>query len=227
MKLLIVSATKLEIHPLTKKISLIQEENNFLSHYKYNSSEIDILVTGIGMTATAFHLGRQLSSPYDIAINVGICGSFDSTIQMGEVIEVIEENFCESGAENNDLFQTLFDLGLVNHNDPPFTSGRLLNNTKSASPVISGLRKVKGTTANTIHGKTETIRMIKDLFHPEVESMEGAAFFYSCLLAAVPFHQVRSVSNFVGERDKSKWKMNSAIENLNSTLFTFLQEVTY
>jgi futalosine hydrolase len=34
--------------------------------------------------------------------------------------------------------------------------------------------------------------------------------------------QIRAVSNYVGERDKSKWKMQEAIYNLNETLLAYL-----
>jgi futalosine hydrolase len=38
----------------------------------------------------------------------------------------------------------------------------------------------------------------------------------------IPFIQIRAVSNYVGERDKSKWKTQEAIYNLNETLLEFL-----
>ena len=224
MKLLIVSATKFEIRPLADKITLIRDEDEFLSHYRYQNTDVDILITGIGMTATSFHVGRQLlKSSYDMVINTGICGSFESTLPIGAVVEITEEIFCELGAENNDQFLTLFDLGLIDPNDPPFTDGKLINTTKANHPAIAGLPKVRGATANTIHGKADSILKIRELFKPEVESMEGAAFFYSCLMASVPFHQVRSISNYVKERDKSKWNVNLALKNLNSTLLNILK----
>ena len=52
-------------------------------------------------------------------------------------------------------------------------------------------------------------------FNPGIESMEGAALHYVCLLQKVSFLQLRSISNMVGERDKSKWAMKEAINNLN------------
>jgi futalosine hydrolase len=226
MKLLIVSATKFEIRPLADKITLIRQENEFLTHFRHQKVDVDILVTGIGMTATAYHTGRQfLRSAYDLAINTGICGSFESTVKIGEVVEITEENFCELGAENNEQFLTLFDLGLIDPDEAPYSAGKLINPARSGFPSIAALRKVRGTTANTIHGKTESIEKIKKLFHPEVESMEGGAFFFSCLASSVPFHQVRSISNYVKERDKSKWDMNLALKNLNATILNLLKEI--
>jgi futalosine hydrolase len=48
--------------------------------------------------------------------------------------------------------------------------------------------------------------------------MEGAAFHYVCLMKQIPFIQIRSISNKVGERDKRKWKMKHAIERLKEEL---------
>ena len=48
--------------------------------------------------------------------------------------------------------------------------------------------------------------------------MEGAALHYVCLCEKIPFLQLRCVSNYVGERDKSKWEMTEAISNLNIEL---------
>jgi len=52
--------------------------------------------------------------------------------------------------------------------------------------------------------------------------MEGAAFHYMGRDLHIPFIQLRAVSNYVGERDKSKWKMRDAIYNLNETLLQYL-----
>jgi futalosine hydrolase len=64
----------------------------------------------------------------------------------------------------------------------------------------------------------DQIKQLVDHFKPDIESMEGAAFHYVCLSLGVPFLQIRSISNRVGERDKRKWEMKTAIANLNRAL---------
>ena len=44
--------------------------------------------------------------------------------------------------------------------------------------------------------------------------MEGAGFMYACLIQAVPFAQVRAVSNMVERRNRSAWKIDEAIASL-------------
>jgi futalosine hydrolase len=227
MKILIVASTRFEVRPLTDKFALTQKEDDSLGHYQFRNDKVDILITGMGMTPTAFYLGKQLpGSNYDLVINAGICGSFSDSLPIGKVVNVTEETFCELGAENNDQFIPIFEIGLMDPDEAPFHSGKLQNNTTPKGSVLRKLDRVRGITSNTIHGHPETIRKIREQFHPDVESMEGAAFFYACLLSGVSFHQIRSISNFVEERDKSKWDIPVAIANLNNTVFDILKEQT-
>jgi futalosine hydrolase len=52
--------------------------------------------------------------------------------------------------------------------------------------------------------------------------MEGAALHYVCLQTGVPFIQIRCISNYVGERDKSKWKFNEAFDSLTDVVLRYL-----
>ncbi|MBK7884081.1 MAG: hypothetical protein IPJ81_10000 [Chitinophagaceae bacterium] len=55
--------------------------------------------------------------------------------------------------------------------------------------------------------------------------MEGAALQYVCLQEKIPFIQIRGISNYVGERDKLKWKMKEAIFNLNIELKNIVKKL--
>ena len=86
MKALIVAATRFEIRPLSDKFAFVQKEDDSLGHYQFRNDKIDILITGMGMTPTAFYLGKQLpGSNYDIAINAGICGSYSDSLISGKL----------------------------------------------------------------------------------------------------------------------------------------------
>jgi len=62
------------------------------------------------------------------------------------------------------------------------------------------------------------IKFYRDAFDPVTESMEGAALHYVCLMEKTPFFQIRSISNYIGERNKQKWNMMDSIINLNKSL---------
>jgi futalosine hydrolase len=77
---------------------------------------------------------------------------------------------------------------------------------------------VKSITSNTIRGNVESIARIRRIAEADLESMEGAAFFFACFSERVPCLQVRSISNFIEERDKSRWNLELALKNLNRVL---------
>lgn len=91
--------------------------------------------------------------------------------------------------------------------------------------MVDLLKKVNGITVNTVHGNYESIEKVKQLYNPEIESMEGAAFFAACAEMTKNYIQIRAISNYVEKRNKSKWQMSLAIKNLNDFLITFIRNV--
>ncbi len=207
MNLLIVAATEFEIEPFLK-------ENN----------HAETLITGVGIPATVFHLTKKLSDKkYDLVIQAGIAGTFTNDLNITEVVQVKEDTFADLGIEENGNFKTLFDMGFMNKNDFPFTNGWLINPDSSLQK--NHLPVAKGITVNKIGDDVFQNKIIKEKFSPDVESMEGAAFHYVCLLQKINFLQLRSISNKVGERDKSKWKLKESIENLNKELLKIIDNL--
>lgn len=225
MYILIVSATSLEIEPMLKNFELIEKKENNLTSYKYRDFDIDVLITGIGMVATAYYLGKTLQSyNYDVAINAGIAGCFDENIALGEVFNISSDCFSELGAENGEYFLSLIDLKLIEEDSFPFSNLELINDSELKSEIVNQLIKVKGITVNTIHGNEENIEKIKKRFNPVTESMEGAAFMYACKLQNLKHIQIRSISNYVEKRNKEAWNIALAIQNLNNKLIKILDE---
>lgn len=225
MYILIVSATSLEIDPMLKNFELLKKKESNLTFYKYRDFDIDVLITGIGMVATAYYLGKILQSyKYDIAINAGIAGCFDKNIALGEVLNITSDSFSELGAENGEYFLSLVDLKLIEEDSFPFSNLELINDSVLKSEIVNQLIKVKGITVNTIHGNEENIEKIKKRFNPVTESMEGAAFMYACKLQNLKHIQIRSVSNYVEKRNKEAWNIPLAINNLNKILIEILDE---
>jgi futalosine hydrolase len=86
------------------------------------------------------------------------------------------------------------------------------------------LKRVNAVSVNQITTNKQMIGLYQQKFNASVESMEGAALHYTCLQEKIPFLQIRSVSNYVGERDKKKWNMKDAIINLNNELVRILEQ---
>ena len=224
-KLLIVSATSLEIKPLLTELGVGKVFQDHLTRYHYNQSQVDILITGVGMVPTAVYTSTVLAgNEYDAAINAGICGSFNHGISIGEVLNITSDYLPETGAEDGEHFLSLIDLNLLNQDEFPFKGGKLVNDSVFVSSLINGLPVTSGVTVNTVHGNIESIEVFLLRNSADVESMEGAAFMYSCKLHKIRHLQVRSVSNYIEYRDVSKWNIPLAIQNLNRFLIGLLNE---
>jgi len=203
MRILVVSATSLEVESLKSEAGSKSQES------KVKNQEIDFLVTGVGMVATAFALGKHLTThQYDLAINLGIAGSFDRNIATGEVVEIIEDQLSELGAEDDEAFLPIEALG--------FGESIFKTDVRLSSYTDQQLKQVSAITVNTVHGHEPSIKKLSGRIQPQLESMEGAAFFYACTQAGVPCLQIRAVSNYVEKRNRDAWQIGLAIKNLNS-----------
>lgn len=219
MNILIVSATQFEVKPLLNFLGIALPSvgmNN--ANIDFEEKDIKVLITGIGMVNTAFIMGRYMNSLYDLVINVGVCGSFNKQLELGQLVHVTEDVLSELGAEDGDDFLTYDKLNLEGEY-------RFSNNLKESCKKINLLKEVKGITVNTIHGNESSIDKVKQLYNPDVESMEGAAFYASCVRAGGDYTQVRAISNYVEKRDKSKWQMPIAIKNLNEFVINLIKDL--
>lgn len=216
---LIVAATEFEVKPLLNylKIDNAYPGLNFANNIE-NLQDIKVLITGVGMVNTAYMMGRYSNSLFDLVINVGVCGAFNRSLQLGQVVQVTQDILSEMGAEDDDRFMTYDELNLPG--DYIFNQ----NITKDFEDFRK-LEKVKGITVNKVHGNEATIQQVRQLFDPDVESMEGAAFFAGCVRSGDNYIQIRAISNYVEKRDKTKWQMPLAITNLNDFLINFISSL--
>lgn len=215
MQVLLTAATAKEIGPLLEEY---RTSNKF--------REVDVLITGIGLTSTAYHLTRQLHlKKPELIIQAGVAGGFDKKMPLGSVVVVKQDTIADQSVIELKKLKTLFDLNLVPQNQFPFRKGWLVN-PHLALAAKSKLKAVKAISVNQITTSKQMIRFYENEFHPVTESMEGAALHYVCLMEQIPFLQIRSISNYIGERDKKKWNMKESILNLNKTIIQLLESLS-
>jgi len=98
----------------------------------------------------------------------------------------------------------------------------LVNVAPPSNAALTRLPAVRGITVNTAHGNERSIAAVVRRFQPQVESMEGAAFMYACLIHDLPFAQVRAVSNIVERRNRQAWRVADAISALSTVAMTLV-----
>lgn len=172
----------------------------------------ELLVTGIGMVNTAYHLGRSLEkTDYQRVWNLGIAGAFQVEQPLGSLVEVVVDCFPELGCRTQNGWLDLQALGfpLLTQNEP------IYNIIPNPNPSITEWKKVTGLTINTITGTTAQKEELLSRYPAAVESMESAAVFLACRQANVPFTCVRAISNYVENRNVSNWKIQEALCAIN------------
>ncbi|HNU87784.1 MAG TPA: futalosine hydrolase [Ferruginibacter sp.] len=208
MQILLLAATEQEISPFTNA-----------------GTGMDVLISGVGLPSAMYHLQKRMQQiDYDLIIQAGIAGSFNRRLVPGQTLWVKQDAFGDLGTEEKEIFSPVFDSGLADKNEFPFTNGWLLNESEVTKKIQ--LNAAKAVTVNKVTDSRLQEQQIISHFDPDIESMEGAALHYVCLQENIPFLQLRTVSNYVGERDKTKWKMKEAIMNLNTELIKLINELT-
>ena len=210
MNVLLIAATVKEIEPFLAWLKTAPAgKKNKLP---------DVLITGIGLTATTYHLTRQLQfKKYHLVIQAGVAGCFKKNIPLGTVVIVKQDTIADQSVIELQQLKSLFDLKLVPANQFPYSKTWLVN---PASDLLkkNKCRKVKGISVNEITTSKQKIVFYEKKFNAVTESMEGAALHYTCLMEGVSFLQLRSMSNYIGERNKQRWDMKASIVNLNAAL---------
>lgn len=195
MKILLLAATTAELEQIQR---LLEQEES--------PHEITFLVTGVGMIATTYSLTKELASNiYDLAINLGIAGAFDRTIALGEVVKVVQDQFSEELVEDGAELRTYQEVGLKKEESILSSTYEILDST---------FNKVRAITVNTVHGDEKSIQAVVNRLNPQVESMEGAAFFYVCNQFKTATIQIRAISNYVEKRNRDAWEIELALNNL-------------
>ena len=223
MNILIVSATSNEVEPFMQKHELSDKP---LQTFRTGNHAVTLIITGVGMTLTAFSLGQLLAKEkFDFAFNVGLAGSFNENIVIGSVVNVLRDRFGDLGAEDDEVFLDVFNLKLADANDFPFCEGWLYNDSVLNSTLLNPLQHVRGITVNKVHGNEKSIAKIIAHYQQDIESMEGAAFCYACAMNQLPYLQIRAISNLVEKRNRNNWNIPLAVKNLNDWLLLFLNEL--
>jgi len=211
MNILLVAATEAEIGPLLTDRRV--------------TGRFAPLVTGAGVPATVYGLMRRLrSGKPDLIVNAGLAGSYSAAWPLGTVVRIASDCFADLGAEDGESFIHISEMDMGGR--PPHGLRLLAGELSLPAPTLAALPVAQGVTVNTVRGNAASIRRMQERFHPDTETMEGAAVMYVAQQEDLPVVQVRALSNRVERRDKSRWKTGPAVKALNETLAAILLELT-
>ncbi|MFY7839233.1 MAG: futalosine hydrolase [Lacibacter sp.] len=216
MNCLVVSATVQEVKPFIQHL----HSTNKLD---FIDLQIDFLITGVGSVNSTYSLMKhlQVKKP-DVVVMAGIAGAFSQKLKLGSVVAVKQEAMADLGVVEKDGYKDVFDLKLLPANQFPYKQKKLVNPftnllERTSLPLVSSI------TVNQITAAKKTAELYQKKYKAAIENMEGAALHLVCIKENIPFVQIRSISNYVGERNKKKWMLKESVEALNKELIRIVE----
>lgn len=195
-------------------------------------------VSGMGKVNAAHAATRLIldHAPSCIA-NIGIGGAYPSSgLAVGDIAVAEQEIYGDEGVLLKDGFHGADFIGipLLKKGGKKFFNTFRPDNVLAEKAVraaqlvtcYSSLVTVaKGCflTVSTCTGTKKRARELEERFGAICENMEGAAIAHVCSLYDVPFIEMRSISNIVQDRDRSRWNIKLAAENCQEAALALIR----
>ena len=223
--LLLITATRMEAAPLHAALRWQPEVFALGELYRCSSlSDVYLAHLGIAKVNTAAGLAVAISQLHPRAVlQFGIGGAYTgSFLSIGMIAAACEEWHIDTGVHTPQGWQDMRQLGFSLWGDyyNCFPTDAELTAQICAK---SGAPSLRFATAEAVTGDFALSFALQERLDVAVESMEGAAAAQVCTALAVPFAELRAVSNIVGERDKSAWNIPLAVRRVNEAMLAWLE----
>lgn len=183
---------------------------------KYKHLELDFVETGYTNFETAYHMGIALhSKSYNLVLFVGLANSLNSTMRVGDLVNVIKDIPYLTGIQEETTFKDAYSLAWLDRAKFPHQRGAFINMTNSYFNVFLPFMKTASLTCNLLGGTKEQLAIKIEGFPIHIETSNGLGFHYACLSKRLPFYQLRIIQrNFVLNNED----IELALKNLNINL---------
>ncbi|MEV5506339.1 futalosine hydrolase [Streptomyces orinoci] len=182
---------------------------------------LDVLAAGVGpaaaagATATALTAAALGGTPYRLVISAGIGGGFAPRAPLGALVLADRLVAADLGAQTAEGFLpvTALGFGVDAHRAPE----PLLTAVSAATGALRG----DVLTVSTVTGTAERAAELAAR-HPAAlaEAMEGFGVAEAAAAHGVPVLELRAVSNAIGPRDRSSWRIGAALAALTGAFGT-------
>ena len=181
----------------------------------HRARDADVLAAGVGPAAAAAGAATALAlHRYALVVSAGIGGGFAPHAPVGSVVVADAIVAADLGAETAEGFAdvTALGFGTVRHTPPPAAVRLLADALADAGPprVTGAVLTVSTVTGSAARAVGLTTR------HPSAaaEAMEGFGVAEAAARYGLPALEIRAVSNAVGPRDRSAWRIGEALTAL-------------
>ncbi len=185
-----------------------------------NNIQVQTLITGVGPVETAVRLSCFLGNSSDRftgVVNFGIAGAYGKEVceKPADILDIClaeKEILGDFGIAYDDKLQRFDDSSLA-------VDDVFVLDTYLLEQVSSFLKKEQTCfycgafiTVSAASGSAKRGAMVGKRFKGLCENMEGAAVARVCREFFLPCLEMRCISNYVEDRDLSKWKLQQACD---------------
>ena len=224
---LLITATEVEGKPLRESLEEVGKLDFPLGQLysgKLRGREVYLAHLGVAKVNTAAGLALAIHTLQpERVIQFGVGGAYvGSFLSIGMVAVAEKEVHIDTGVLTAEGWLGMNEVGFPLLEDlyNVFPTDEAL--TLALERTTGAVRGVFGT-SETVTGSFGDAETLQQRFDLSIESMEGAAAAQVCAALGVPFAEIRSVSNIVGERNKRAWNVPLAVRSVNQALLDFLK----
>ncbi|ASS76659.1 futalosine hydrolase [Tumebacillus algifaecis] len=182
-----------------------------------DTARFDVRVAGVGPVAAAVRTAQALAAAeYRLVISAGIGGGFPGRAEVGSLVVASDILAADLGAETAEGYCSVEKLGFGSSRVP--VDAVLVQKVTEAMRT-AGLTVTTGPvlTLSTVTGTAATASELADRVPGAVaEAMEGFGVAFAAHDRGLPVLEIRAISNAVGPRDKSAWRMKEAFAALQA-----------
>lgn len=187
-----------------------------------------------------------------LVLQTGIAGAFSAKsvahdVRLGDVVVATQESYSDTGSSSSRGWISAAELGLpiaqvggvelggvfpVEPGLVEWATAVLTGAGFSGAPGSDETRAEAAVwqgpcvTSSTVTGWDDEARTLAERWGALTESMEGAAAAHVCALYGVPFLEVRGISNLVGDRDRSSWLVEEAVDSAGRAALALVAAAT-
>lgn len=196
-------------------VTAVEAEREAVLRGLGNIEHIDVFVAGVGPVASAIRTATILEkTQYDLVVIAGIGGGFVGQAEVGSLVVADQIIAADLGAESPDGYMSLDELGFGSAHVPvDLGLANCLVDILEQEEVSVTLGPIL--TLSTVTGTAETAKILaKRVPGAAAEAMEGFGIASAAQAKGIPVLEIRAISNQVGPRDRSAWRIGDALQAL-------------
>ncbi len=202
-----------------------------------DNKAVKIAITGPGIINAAHAATAAIEQkPPQLIIQTGCAGGFKQAgLKTGDICIASEEIDAQLGIESQGrayLPQELpFPLYMKNKSEIKSAYPTDLKLSEKFKKILKKklcdalIMSGKFITVSTVTATDKTAQKHFEAFNCIAENMEGAATAYIALIYNIPFIEIRSISNICGKRDKSEWRLKTALKKSGKAVYEIIKEI--